>query len=453
MSQSRILIVEDDHGLREAIVDTLMLAGYDCHEADSAEAALVQLGRQAYDMVVSDIQMGGMDGHTLLSNIRQKYSNVPVLLMTAYANIDGAVRAMREGAIDYLAKPFSPEVLLNQVSRYVPPERMDKHTLVHGDARTAELLQLAGKVAKADATVMITGPSGAGKEVLARFIHDHSARAEQPFIAINCAAIPENMLEATLFGYEKGAFTGAVQGCPGKFEQAQGGTLLLDEITEMDLGLQAKLLRVLQEREVERLGSRKTIPLDVRVIATSNRDLRQSVSEGIFREDLFYRLNVFPLRWLPLGERPGDILPIAQHLLSLHAAQQGMALPLFTQEAKGRLLAYSWPGNVRELDNVIQRALILSDGAQIGAELLMLETAEVSPEFAVPMTALLDSERQPGMELLGNELRQQEHQMILDTLVACNGSRKEVAERLGISPRTLRYKLARMRGVGICVPD
>lgn len=456
MSQSRILIVEDDHGLREAIVDTLMLAGYACLEADSAEAALVQLGRQHYDMVVSDIQMGGMDGHTLLTNIRLKYPNIPVLLMTAYANIDGAVRAMREGAIDYLAKPFSPEVLLNQVSRYVPPERMDRRTLVYGDPRTAELLQLAGKVAKAEATVMVTGPSGAGKEVLARFIHDHSARAEQPFIAINCAAIPENMLEATLFGYEKGAFTGAVQGCPGKFEQAQGGTLLLDEITEMDMGLQAKLLRVLQEREVERLGSRKTIPLDVRVIATSNRDLRQSVNDGIFREDLFYRLNVFPLRWSPLAERPGDILPIAEHLIAWHATQQGVPLPVLAPDAQAKLLSYDWPGNVRELDNVIQRALILSDGLAIDAELLMLDVAAAPAPASLdvmPTLHLLESERQPGMELLGNELRQQEHQMILETLMACNGSRKEVAERLGISPRTLRYKLARMRGVGIALPD
>ena len=447
MSQSRILIVEDDHGLREAIVDTLMLAGYACLEADSAEAALVQLGRQHYDMVVSDIQMGGMDGHTLLTNIRLKYPNIPVLLMTAYANIDGAVRAMREGAIDYLAKPFSPEVLLNQVSRYVPPERMDRRTLVYGDPRTAELLQLAGKVAKAEATVMVTGPSGAGKEVLARFIHDHSARAEQPFIAINCAAIPENMLEATLFGYEKGAFTGAVQGCPGKFEQAQGGTLLLDEITEMDLGLQAKLLRVLQEKEVERLGSRKIIPLDVRVIATSNRELRQAVSEGGFREDLFYRLNVFPLRWRPLAQRPGDILPIARHLLARHAQAQGLAVPELSGAAASRLQAHGWPGNVRELDNVIQRALILLQGSVLEADALIFDTQELDWPAATPPGLVVEA-----LGGLGGELRQQEQQIILETLGACQGSRKAVAEQLGISPRTLRYKLARMREQGIDVP-
>ena len=287
MTQARILVVEDDNGLREALVDTLLLGGYECREVDSGERALLALSRQRFDMVISDIQMGGMDGLTLLANIRQQYPQVPVLLMTAYANIDGAVRAMREGAIDYLAKPFSPEVLLNQVSRYVPAQKVEKRAVVYGDPRTAELFQLATRVARSEATVMVTGPSGTGKEVLARYIHDHSSRAEQAFVAINCAAIPENMLEATLFGYEKGAFTGAVQGCPGKFEQAQGGTLLLDEITEMDLGLQAKLLRVLQEKEVERLGSRKMIPLDVRVIATSNRDLKKAVQDGLFREDLY----------------------------------------------------------------------------------------------------------------------------------------------------------------------
>ena len=273
-----------------------------------------------------------MDGLTLLANIRQQYPQVPVLLMTAYANIDGAVRAMREG--DRLSgQALLPEVLLNQVSRYVPAQKVEKRAVVYGDPRTAELFQLATRVARSEATVMVTGPSGTGKEVLARYIHDHSSRAEQAFVAINCAAIPENMLEATLFGYEKGAFTGAVQGCPGKFEQAQGGTLLLDEITEMDLGLQAKLLRVLQEKEVERLGSRKMIPLDVRVIATSNRDLKKAVQDGLFREDLYYRLNVFPCAGRRSGSA-GDILPLAEHLLALHASQMGLPTPQLAEDAE-----------------------------------------------------------------------------------------------------------------------
>ncbi|MFM5785443.1 sigma-54-dependent transcriptional regulator [Aeromonas veronii] len=446
MTQARILVVEDDNGLREALVDTLLLGGYECREADSGERALLALSRQPFDMVISDIQMGGMDGLTLLATIRQQYPQIPVLLMTAYANIDGAVRAMREGAIDYLAKPFSPEVLLNQVSRYVPAQKVEKRAVVYGDPKTAELFQLATRVARSEATVMVTGPSGTGKEVLARYIHDNSSRAEQPFVAINCAAIPENMLEATLFGYEKGAFTGAVQGCPGKFEQAQGGTLLLDEITEMDQGLQAKLLRVLQEKEVERLGSRKMIPLDVRVIATSNRDLKKAVQDGLFREDLYYRLNVFPLRWSALSERSGDILPLAEHLLALHASQQGLPTPQLTDASRERLLAHPWPGNVRELDNVVQRALILSPDGIIDCDHLILEELdEQEMEF-------VSVERSYGGDRLGSELKQQEHQIILDTLQDCNGSRKAVADRLGISPRTLRYKLAQMREAGIDLP-
>mgnify|MGYP000113707519 FL=1 len=457
MSQRTLLVVEDDPGLQEAIVDTLELSGYHCLTADCGEAALVVLQRQKVDMIISDVQMPGMDGLSLLQNVQHLYAQIPMLLMTAFGNIEGAVRAMRDGAVDYLVKPFAPEVLLNQVSRYVPAQLVERRTPVYGDPKTAELLQLAAKVARSDASVMISGPSGTGKEVLARYIHDQSSRSEQAFIAINCAAIPENMLEATLFGYEKGAFTGAVQGCPGKFEQAQGGTLLLDEITEMDPGLQAKLLRVLQEREVERLGSRKTISLDVRVIATTNRDLRKAVANHLFREDLFYRLNVFPLRWLPLRARAGDILPLAEHLLRRHAMDQKLVLPDLATTACQKLLAYNWPGNVRELENVMQRALILAKDQKITAEEILFDTDAVySVEEETSWDEDIDdaqSDRVPGIEKLGNELRQQEHQIILDTLISCDGSRKAVAERLGISPRTLRYKLARMRDVGIDVPD
>lgn len=459
MSQRTLLVVEDDPGLQEAIVDTLVLSGYHCLTADCGEAALVVLQRNQVDMIISDVQMPGMDGLSLLQNVQHLYAQIPMLLMTAFGNIEGAVRAMRDGAVDYLVKPFAPEVLLNQVSRYVPAKLVERRTPVYGDPKTAELLQLAAKVARSDASVMISGPSGTGKEVLARYIHDQSSRAEQPFIAINCAAIPENMLEATLFGYEKGAFTGAVQGCPGKFEQAQGGTLLLDEITEMDPALQAKLLRVLQEREVERLGSRKTIALDVRVLATTNRDLRKAVANNLFREDLFYRLNVFPLRWLPLRARTGDILPLAEHLLCRHATDQKLALPVLTSATCQKLLAYQWPGNVRELENVMQRALILAKDQKITPDEILFDadavyTLDDDAAWDDEMDDTLpDNERVPGIEKLGNELRQQEHQIILDTLISCDGSRKAVAERLGISPRTLRYKLARMRDVGIEVPD
>ncbi|MBD8511854.1 sigma-54-dependent Fis family transcriptional regulator [Photobacterium sp. WH24] len=463
---SRVLIVEDDEGLREALVDTLALAGYQWLEADSAEQALLLLKSEQVDIVVSDVQMAGMDGLGLLRNIKQHWPKLPVLLMTAYANIEDAVLAMKDGAIDYMAKPFAPEVLLNMVSRYAPVQAVSSQAIA-ADEKSLKLLALAERVAQTDASVMVLGPSGSGKEVMSRYIHEHSLRREGPFIAINCAAIPDNMLEATLFGYEKGAFTGAVQACPGKFEQAQGGTILLDEISEMDLNLQAKLLRVLQEREVERLGSRKSIKLDVRVLATSNRDLKQYAAEGNFREDLYYRLNVFPLVWPSLSERPGDIMPLASHLADRHCKKQGMPSPVFSAAAQAKLLQYGWPGNVRELDNVVQRALILAGDADIGGEHILLEGMDWmdshSLQHAISLAPVASQEVNDtsvhvippgvsGADSLGSELREQEFAIILEAIQACEGKRKEVAERLGISPRTLRYKLAKMRDAGIEIP-
>lgn len=593
-NQSQILVVDDDSQLREAIVDTLMLTGYGCIEASNGEQALSLLLRRHVDMVISDIQMEGLDGHKLLRAIHDKYPQIPVLLMTAYANIDGAVSAMRDGAIDYLSKPFSPQVLLNQVSRYVPVKRIPKREPIWADPSTGELLQLALKVANTEATVMITGPSGSGKEVLSRYVHDNSNRANGPFIAINCAAIPDTMLESTLFGYEKGAFTGAVQACPGKFEQAQGGTILLDEITEMDLNLQAKLLRVLQEKEVERLGGRKTIALDVRILATSNRDLKQAVQEHKFREDLYYRLNVFPLRWKPLRQRKLDIVPLARFFLQRYASENGRPIPELSSEACKRMEEYPWLGNVRELENVMQRAMILCDGQHVQVKDLILdneplgdeplnEMEPVTPKSVIPSAistansvasmagtaanavanaaaisnavqgqnaegTLVDlangavASSTNGLKVpnsnplqfagnnfvtpmspndfaqlvgmggasvqavaaqvaaaqaaqaaavaaaaaaatapqgqgvadmssvngavgadpfasqkmasnLGGELRQQEFQIILNTLRECHGSRQMVAEKLGISPRTLRYKIAKMREKGITIPS
>ncbi|QXO18096.1 sigma-54-dependent transcriptional regulator [Vibrio ostreae] len=467
MAQSKVLIVEDDEGLREALVDTLALAGYEWLEADCAEDALLKLKTYPVDIVVSDVQMAGMGGLALLRNIKQHWPNLPVLLMTAYANIEDAVSAMKEGAIDYMAKPFAPEVLLNMVSRYAPVKSDDNGDAVVADEKSLKLLSLAEKVAKTDANVIVLGPSGSGKEVMSRYIHNASPRKAGPFVAINCAAIPDNMLEATLFGYEKGAFTGAVQACPGKFEQAQGGTILLDEISEMDLNLQAKLLRVLQEREVERLGSRKSIKLDVRVLATSNRDLKAYVQEKKFREDLYYRLNVFPIAWPALCERKGDIEPLAIHLVERHCKKLGLAVPAVSESAINKLLSYNWPGNVRELDNVIQRALILSDQDSIDQQHILLEGLDwqdaSSLQSAVESGDVAAVEIKPVAEVdfaksisassgLGGELRDQEYAIIMDTLVECEGRRKEMAEKLGISPRTLRYKLAKMRDAGIDIP-
>ena len=469
-----ILVVEDDAGLREALIDTLEMSGIACMAANSAEQAMLLLKKDTFSLVVSDVQMGAMSGLDLLRSIKLNHPDLPVLMMTAYATIDDAVEAMRLGAIDYMAKPFAPEVLLNMVSRYLPEKAKETDGPIVADPSSIQLLELASKVARSDASVMVLGPSGSGKEVLARYIHDKSKRCNEPFVAINCAAIPENMLEATLFGYEKGAFTGAIQACPGKFEQAQGGTILLDEITEMDLGLQAKLLRVLQEREVERLGGRKTISLDVRVLATSNRELKEAVADNQFREDLYYRLNVFPLLWRPLSERPGDIIVLAKHLIERHLSKSKEPMAYLDTSAEQKLLSHSWPGNVRELDNVIQRALILRSGSTIDEHAIFIENLTPT-QFVVETTpvpeptnnsfsnAYYDEKTIPEDEqkndLLAldtgsykDELKDKEHRIILETLARCQGKRKEVAETLGISPRTLRYKLAQMRDLGISLP-
>jgi len=313
------------------------------------------------------------------------------------------------------------------------------------DSTSRRLIDLARRVAASDCTVLIFGESGTGKEVLARFIHRQSNRPRGPFVAVNCAAIPENMLEAMLFGYERGAFTGAHAAHAGKFEQAQGGTLLLDEVTEMPLGLQAKLLRVLQEREVERIGGRTPILLDVRVLATTNRRLREEVSAGRFREDLYYRLNVFPLAVSPLRVRRDDVLPLAMQLLGMRTPP-GKRIPAISADAAHLLLTYAWPGNVRELDNLLQRALILVNGPVIEPDHIQFELANDGASEA-PLTT---SDGAPA-DSLANSLGKTERDLILDALRA-NGNRREVAEKLGISPRTLRYKLARLRDAGIDVP-
>ena len=476
MAKAQILIVEDDHDLREALVTTLELAKFRVREAANAREALARLAEAPVDMVVSDVNMPGQSGHELLAEVQRLYPGLPMMLITAYGQISHAVSAMQAGAIDYLVKPFEPQVLVEAVSKVVGGVRQKSTDApVAEDPVSKRMFQLATKVAGSDSTVMISGESGTGKEVLARFIHQQSPRADQPFVAINCAAIPENMLEAILFGHEKGAFTGAVASSPGKFEQANGGTILLDEISEMDLGLQSKLLRVLQEREVERVGGRKTIALDVRVVATTNRDLGDYVREGKFREDLYYRLTVFPMHWQPLRERPLDIMPLATSLLKKHCHKMKLTGITFAADARDALMGHRWPGNVRELDNAVQRALVLQQGNVIHAGDLCLELGITgSPAAADPVSTLgamsaepqapVTSEPDPvgsdrptpsgaddlaGAGSLGNDLRQQEFRIIIQTLKQERGRRNRAAEQLGISPRTLRYKLAQMRDAGI----
>lgn len=473
MSRSRatVLVVEDDNSLNEALSDTLVSAGYSVESAGDGREALRFLDKKNVDLVISDIHMPNMEGTSLLNRMKQDKPEVPVMLMTAYGTIQQAVETMRNGAVDYLVKPFEAEVLVNMVERYIGHADLNEDDIVAVSEKSKRVFDIAKRVAPNDATVMITGQSGTGKEVVAQYIHKHSNRASQPFIAINCAAIPENMLEATLFGYEKGAYTGAYKSSPGKFEQAQGGTLLLDEISEMDLGLQAKILRVLQEREVERLGGNKMISLDVRILATSNRNMLEEVRNGRFREDLYYRLNVFPLHLSSLQDRKDDIIPLAKRIIANSAKATGSAIPDISKAACNKLLEYSWQGNVRELDNVMQRATILHKNNIItendiyfpqeletvaetepnnknvpGEENMHCDTGEVNNVSEISSTV-------KPTETLTGDLRYHEWDLIIKAIKETNGNRKDTAERLGISQRTLRYKLARMRKDGMEIPD
>lgn len=444
-----ILLVEDDARLRDALAETLRLSGFKVLPAADGSEALRILEGTPVAAVVTDYQMAPMDGSALLAQVRERWPRLPVLMITAHGSIEHAVGSMMAGASDYLVKPFAAQVLVDKLERLVPRD-LPAEGMIARDPATLEALALAARVAASDATVLLAGESGTGKEVFARFIHQHSRRAAGPFVAINCAAIPENMLEALLFGHEKGAFTGAHEARPGKFEQAQGGTLLLDEISEMCLPLQAKLLRVLQEREVERIGGRSPVALDVRVLATTNQDLRALVRAGRFREDLYYRLSVFPLVLPPLRQRPADILPLAGFFIA-GSADRTRPIPALAPDAAGALLAYHWPGNVRELANLMQRAVILAGSRDIGAADLRFEEPAVQAAMPVPQRAAAqagNAAEAASATGLHDNLQSVEGRLILDAIER-GGSRKRAAELLGISPRTLRYKLARLRDAGL----
>jgi len=460
-----ILVVDDDEALRDAISMILETAGHSVRLASGGGEALELMEQQPFNLVITDLRMSPMDGLELLARIRTINPQLPVLLMTAFGDVDKAVAAMRGGACEFLMKPFESSVLLENVRRYatVTPLHED---MVAEDPRTRNVLAMAARVAETDATVLLSGESGTGKEVFARYIHQHSRRKSGPFVAINCAAIPENLLEATLFGYEKGSFTGAQNSQAGKFEQAQGGTILLDEISEMPLGLQAKLLRVLQEREVERVGGKKPVELDIRVLSTSNRDMLREVQAGRFREDLYYRLNVFPLEIPSLRERPMDILPLARYFIARHGERIGKTARI-AGDAAEVLAGWRWPGNVRELENTVQRALILAAGDTIVAEDVKLclpdwegQSGVVTPH--APTVAELPVTSPAGMqpvfaeaggsghsqENIPTNMRDLEKQHILEVLRSVGGSRKKAVEKLGISERTLRYKLQQYREEG-----
>lgn len=385
--------------------------------------------------------------------VQQLSRHLPCVVVAEYAQLPLAIEAIKAGAQDYLLSPLQSRAVQDLIQRLYRNASPTDGPVCRA-AATRSVYDFARRVATSAASVLISGESGTGKEVLARFIHQQSPRSDQPFVAINCAAIPESMLESILFGYEKGAFTGATAARAGKFEQANGGTLLLDELSEMDFGLQAKLLRVLQERETERLGGSRSIALDVRVIATTNRDLKAEVQAGRFREDLYYRLNVFPLTLPPLRERREDVVPLAE--LFLQKYSEGSRRQ-FAQSALAMLEAHHWPGNVRELENTVQRALIMADGPVIAAKHILLEysaavarqpVAGVSRE-SVPTEAWSGGTAATAIATAGlqGNLKQQEKELILGA-ISNHQTRKEAAENLGISPRTLRYKLAQFKKLG-----
>lgn len=436
MNTSRVLIVEDDPTLRMALVDTLETAGFEVFEAVNGKEALLQLMHHDVEAIVSDVQMDVMDGDELLTQVRNRYPSIPFLMMTAHASIERAVSAIRDGAVDYLQKPFEAAALVSAVERMTIGSKLDSGAMIAEDPATKSILEVARRVAPSDASIMISGESGTGKEVLAKTIHELSDRSDGPFVALNCAAIPENMLEAILFGYEKGAFTGAQVAREGKFEQANGGTLLLDEISEMALELQSKLLRVLQEQEVERLGGKSVIPLNVRVLATTNRKLTEEVASGRFREDLYFRLNVFPMELPPLRARREDIIPLSHRFIKAYAAERALDL---STSAEDKLMSHGWRGNIRELGNCIHRACILASGSTITPGDLVFDE----------LTSSSSSSDQPA----GDDLKGNERDLILAALRDSNGNRKLASERLGISGRTLRYKLAKYKEDGITIPE
>ena len=433
-----ILIVDDEPAQR------LLLAGalgrdYDVvAAADGLEAAQL-LGARSFDLVITDERMPRMSGIELIRWVREKTPETPVVVLTAYGSVESAVEAIKLGAEDYLTKPLkSPEEIRMVVSRVLRERRLRDREIVHRAESEAlfppdivaesdsmkRVLTLAAQVAAQPTTVLLTGESGTGKEIVARYIHRRSPRAAEPFVAVNCAALTETLLESELFGHEKGAFTGAIQSKRGRFELAHGGTLFLDEVAEMSLSIQPKLLRVLQEQQFERVGGTRTIVVDVRVVAATNKDLAQAMEEKTFREDLYYRLNVFPIHIPPLRERREDIIPLAEHFARRIAGRMGRRYGGIDPEARQLLLAHPWPGNVRELQNAVERALIVAGGDAIKAEDLPLPR---DAKVAVPAPAVT--------------LAEMEKAAILEALRRNKGDRKATAEQLGISLRTLQYRL------------
>ncbi len=440
-----ILIVDDESEMRVALETTLKREGYPYVSAEDGAEALEKFKNGSFDLVISDVRMPRLDGVNLLREIKQRAPETAVIMMTAYGDIDNAVETMKMGAFDYLLKPFSADILISTVNRAfmgdavlpaspLPAEAasakpVEKRRILTQNPEMQELLKFVENIAYSKSTVLIMGETGTGKELIARYIHQCSPRSDKPFMPINCAALPEGLLETEMFGHEKGAFTGADYRKEGKFELAGRGTLLLDEVTEMSLPLQAKLLRVLQEHEIDKVGGKEPIPVDVRVIATTNRDIKQRIKENQFREDLYFRLNVIPVKLLPLRERPEDIPLLAEHFLGEHCQDNNKTIHGIDDATLALLKKYHWPGNVRELGNIIERAVLLCKEDTLKPANLFFEEESDPVRDAGPVTKLRGT------------IYDMEKELILQTLQEVNGNKTRAAESLGISIRTLRNKL------------
>jgi two-component system response regulator FlrC len=453
--REELLVVDDEPQMLIAVNEIIRRLGYGVTTAGNGMEALRRLKEKYYGLIITDMRMPEMSGLDLLRRIKNQSPQTPVVLLTAYGTVQNAVDAMREGAVDYLLKPFDTDALENVVRRALESGKKEKalrtaHVIVTQDPRFSRTIELAAHAAESSATVLIEAESGTGKELLARMIHERSPRRAKPFVAVNCAALPENLLESELFGYEKGSFTGAAVSKPGKFELADGGTLLLDEIGEMAPILQAKLLRVLQEKEIDRIGGRAPVPIDVRVIATTNRDLMSLARQGEFREDLYYRLNVVRLSIPPLRERAGDIPILVDFFCKRYGSELGCGGLIASPEAMERLCSHSWPGNVRELENTIQRiAALATDPVIEASDVFLSEPVEFEETHSAPDDDARDissavssvSPEEKFSLSSGMTMREMEKRLICQTLADTGGNRTHAARSLGISLRTLRNKL------------
>ncbi len=422
-----ILIVDDEINMAKAMGEALKRVNFVVDIVYSAEEALNNFEKNIYKMVVSDVRMDNINGKELLKKIKRISPKTIVILVSAYGTIEDAVEIMKEGASDFIVKPFSAEELQKKVKTYFPSDfRILKfNEIIYKSQKMGKIIKIGEKAAKTSAPVLIQGESGTGKELLAKKIHKNSNRKDFPYIAINCAAIPENLLESELFGYEKGAFTGATNSKPGKFELAHKGTLVLDEISELHPTLQSKLLRVLQEKEVDRLGGVKPIPVDIRLISITNKDIESLVKKGDFREDLYFRINVVPIRIPPLRERKEDLTYLSNYFLNVFREEAGKKALKISKSTMDLIMNYNWPGNVRELQNVIQRAVIFAEGDKIEPSDLFLTESKLNLELPDELMSLQEMEKK----------------MIIYSLKKTNGNRKNTAEILGISERTLRNKI------------